>query len=190
MLANRIIFLFSDLPHDEVIQKREAFREYLETSCLEKRVPDPQASPCVQRIDLAGLSDHFRALSERDRALVNLYLDGTAVCLDAGGRSVPRQGLRALPKHRGKSNGAAVVAELAVNWPDELRERCRRESVEFVKEFTAQFAKDHSFGNTWQSSWWVAEMGAAAWILWDRLDPAASRSRGGDGRLSCRYHRR
>jgi hypothetical protein len=35
--SSRIIFLFRDLPHDEVVHKREAFRDYLQTSCLEKR---------------------------------------------------------------------------------------------------------------------------------------------------------
>jgi hypothetical protein len=35
--SNRIIFLYSDLPHDEVVHKRQAFREYLQTSCLQKR---------------------------------------------------------------------------------------------------------------------------------------------------------
>ena len=33
--AQRLIFLYTDLPHDAVVEKRQAFREYLKTSCLE-----------------------------------------------------------------------------------------------------------------------------------------------------------
>jgi hypothetical protein len=172
LLGNHIIFLYSDLPHDEVVHKREAFREYLETSCLEKRVPDPSASPCVQPIDFAGLAARSRALSQRDRALMNLYLDGARrYVLTQEDGAFPAKGTEHYRNIAERAHGAAFLAEIAGDWPDELRERCRRESVEFIKEFTAQFAKDHSFGNTWQSSWWVAEMGAAAWFLWDRLDP-------------------
>jgi hypothetical protein len=173
LLANHIIFLYSDLPHDEVVHKREAFREYLETSCLEKRVPDPPAGPFVRRIDIAGLAARTRALSPRDRALMNLYLEGARrYVLTPEDGAFPAKGSEHFRNLAERAHGAAFLAEIAENWPDELRERCRRESVEFVKEFTAGFAKYHSFGNTWQSSWWVGEMGAAAWFLWDRLDPA------------------
>jgi len=33
--AQRLIFLYTDLPHDAVVEKRQAFRDYLKTSCLE-----------------------------------------------------------------------------------------------------------------------------------------------------------
>jgi hypothetical protein len=36
---NHLVFLFSDLPHDEVVQKRETFRRFLETSFLESTAP-------------------------------------------------------------------------------------------------------------------------------------------------------
>jgi hypothetical protein len=36
---NHLIFLFSDLPHDEVVQKRGTFRHFLETSILEPIAP-------------------------------------------------------------------------------------------------------------------------------------------------------
>jgi len=32
--SNRLIFLFSELPHDDVVDKHRTFREFLETSCL------------------------------------------------------------------------------------------------------------------------------------------------------------
>jgi len=34
---NHLVFLFSELPHDEVMQKRETFRRFLETSMLEEK---------------------------------------------------------------------------------------------------------------------------------------------------------
>jgi hypothetical protein len=36
---NHLIFLFSELPHDEVVQKRETFRLFLETSILNSTAP-------------------------------------------------------------------------------------------------------------------------------------------------------
>jgi hypothetical protein len=34
--SGRLIFLFSDLPHDDTVDKHRTFREFLETSCLQK----------------------------------------------------------------------------------------------------------------------------------------------------------
>jgi hypothetical protein len=34
--ANRLIFIYTDLPHNEVVHQRQEFREYLKTSCLQK----------------------------------------------------------------------------------------------------------------------------------------------------------
>ena len=34
--TNKLVFLYSDLPHDEVVHKRQEFREFLKTSCLGK----------------------------------------------------------------------------------------------------------------------------------------------------------
>jgi hypothetical protein len=34
---NRMLFLFTDLPHDDVIDKRKAFEQFLTTSCLAER---------------------------------------------------------------------------------------------------------------------------------------------------------
>jgi hypothetical protein len=36
---NHLVFLFSELPHDEVVQKRETFRRFLETSSLKPTTP-------------------------------------------------------------------------------------------------------------------------------------------------------
>jgi hypothetical protein len=35
--SNRLIFLYTDLAHNEVVNKRQEFRDYLKTSCLGKR---------------------------------------------------------------------------------------------------------------------------------------------------------
>jgi hypothetical protein len=34
--ANRLIFIYTDLPHNDVVHQRQEFREYLKTSCLQK----------------------------------------------------------------------------------------------------------------------------------------------------------
>ena len=34
--ANKLIFLYTDLPHNDVVNKRQEFREYLQTSCFGK----------------------------------------------------------------------------------------------------------------------------------------------------------
>ena len=35
--TNKLVFLFTDLPHNDVVDKHQTFRGFLETSCLEKR---------------------------------------------------------------------------------------------------------------------------------------------------------
>ena len=35
--ANKLVFIFSDLAHNDVVDKHQTFRDFLETSCLEKR---------------------------------------------------------------------------------------------------------------------------------------------------------
>ena len=34
--ANRLIFIYTDLPHNDVVRQRQEFRDYLKTSCLQK----------------------------------------------------------------------------------------------------------------------------------------------------------
>jgi hypothetical protein len=34
--TNKQVFLFSDLPHNDVVHKRNEFSEFLKTSCFEK----------------------------------------------------------------------------------------------------------------------------------------------------------
>ena len=35
--ANKLIFIYTDLPHNDVVHKRQEFRDYLKTSCLRNR---------------------------------------------------------------------------------------------------------------------------------------------------------
>jgi hypothetical protein len=37
LLTNKIIFLHTDLPHNEVVFRREEFERFLETSCLQSQ---------------------------------------------------------------------------------------------------------------------------------------------------------
>jgi hypothetical protein len=34
--TNKLVFLYTDLPHNEVVHKRQEFCEYLKTSCFGK----------------------------------------------------------------------------------------------------------------------------------------------------------
>lgn len=134
---------------------------------------DPPAAAYVRPINFAGLAVSGRGLPERSKALIKLYSEGARrYVLTQEDGAFPARGSEHFRNIAERGHGAAVLAAVASDWPEELRERCRRESTEFVKEFTAQFGKDRNFGNKWQSSWWVAEMATAAWFLWDRLDPA------------------
>jgi hypothetical protein len=138
-----------------------------------QRKTDPPSKSYVHRIDLGFLAERFRALPDRSQALIRRYLQGAQrYVLTREDGAFPEKGSEHWRNIAERAHGAAVLAAFADRWPDELRERCRRQSVEFVREFVAQFEKDHSLGNNWQSSWWAAEMGTAAWFLWDRLDPA------------------
>lgn len=140
----------------------------------------PPSKSYVQPIDVGFLAERFRALPERSRALVGLYLQGAErYVLTREDGVFPDGGTEHWRNIAERAHGAAVLAAIASPWPDDLRQRCRRQSIEFIKEFVAQFRKDPDFGSKrggsdhgWQSSWWAAEMGTAAWFLWDRLDPS------------------
>ncbi len=141
---------------------------------------DPSSQSYVRPIDFAFLAERFRDLPQRSQALIRLYLQSAErYVLTREDGAFPDKGTEHWRNIAERAHGAAVLAALAGPWPDDLKQRCRRQSAEFVKEFVAQFEKDRDRGDHrgpldygWQSSWWVAEMGTAAWFLWDRLDPA------------------
>ena len=37
--TNQLVFLYTDLPHNDVLAKHKTFREFLNTSCLERMEP-------------------------------------------------------------------------------------------------------------------------------------------------------
>ena len=141
---------------------------------------DPPAASYVRPIDFALLAERFRALPERDQALIRLYLKAAQrYVLTREDGVFPDGGTEHWRNIAERAHGAAVLAALATQWPADLKERCRRQSLAFVQEFVARFNKFPSFGDSdkaracgWQASWWAAEMGTAAWFLWDQLDPA------------------
>lgn len=144
---------------------------------------NPASASYVRPIDVAALAQRFHALPQRDQDRIRLYFDGArryVLTLEDG--VFPDKGTEHWRNIAERAHGAAVLAAIADDWPDDLRNRCRRQSIEFVKEFAAQFREDSSFGDNvtrracgWQASWWVAEMSAAAWFLWDQLDPAVQK---------------
>jgi hypothetical protein len=61
--SHHLIFLFSELPHDEVLQRRETFRHFLESSFLA-----PTGSKSVRNIDIHDAPE-AQALAERARQI-------------------------------------------------------------------------------------------------------------------------
>lgn len=126
----------------------------------------------VKPIDLSVFEKRYRSLPPRDQELIRLYLDGARrYVLTREDGVFPDAGTEHWRNIAERAHGAAVLAAMPSDWPEELKARCRREATEFVVSFTAEFNKHNDFGNPWQCSWWAGEMGIAAWFLWDGLEP-------------------
>jgi hypothetical protein len=139
--------------------------------------PETNAQPSrsyVTPINFKRVTTSIASLPQRDRNLITLYLNGARryVLTEPDG-AFPHRGNEYWRNIAERGHGAAVMAALPSDWPEVLKTRCRTQSVAWVKEFTAQFKAKHDFGNAWQCSWWVGEMGVAAWFVWDQLDPAS-----------------
>jgi hypothetical protein len=149
---------------------------FIASSSAELKTPEGSAQPAsayVKPLDLSILAERFGKLPKRDRELIGLYLKGARrYVLTVSDGAFPNGGTEHWRNIAERAHGAAVLAAMPSDWPAKLRTRCREESAAFVKEFTAQFKNKHDLGNPWQSSWWVGELGMAAWFLWDRLDPS------------------
>lgn len=132
---------------------------------------DTMAGSYVKPLDLALFQTRYSALPSRDRDLIDLYLAKTKPYVltveDGAIPLTPDNYYRNLAE---RAHGAVVLAAVANDWPDDLKQKCRDQSVRFIAEFVAQYKKHPLFNNPWQSSWWVGEMGMAAWFVWDRLD--------------------
>lgn len=136
-------------------------------------VADTSASTCVKPIDFNRLERGYAALPERDRNLVQMYMKGARrYVLTLADGAFPDPGSEYWRNIAERAHGAAVLAAIPSDWPDDLKQKCRRESAQFVIEFAAEFERRHDFGNAWQSAWWAGEMGTAGWFVWDELDPA------------------
>jgi len=132
---------------------------------------DMSAVSYVRPIDFAALEERCRSLPKRDQEMIQLYMDAASrYVLTPEDGVFPNKGTEHWRNIAERAHGAAVLAAIPSEWPDELKERCRRESAGFVKEFVDQFKLKSDMANQWQCSWWVGEMGGAAWFLWDSLD--------------------
>lgn len=133
---------------------------------------DSQSRSYVKPLDFASLQNRFSLLPERDRELIHLYLQAArryVLTVEDGALPLSKDNYyRNLAE---RAHGASVLAAVAGDWPDELKARCRDESVRYLSEFVEQYKKDPLFSYPWQSSWWVGEMGMAAWFVWDYLEP-------------------
>src|ERR1041385_9237267 len=135
---------------------------------------EPPSRSYVTPINFKCLSAGYAVLPRHDCDLIKLYLKGARrLVLTLPDGAFPHRGTEYWRNIAERAHGAAVMAALPSDWPEELKTRCRTQSVAFVKEFSAQFKAKHDFGNPWQCSWWVGEMGVAAWFVWDQLDPAS-----------------
>ncbi|HEV7924454.1 MAG TPA: basic secretory protein-like protein, partial [Verrucomicrobiae bacterium] len=83
--SHHLIFLFSELPHDEVMQERETFRQFLETSFLETT-----GTKSVRSVDVRDAPE-AQALAERARQIGNDVYPQIRALLDDGKSYLPRQ---------------------------------------------------------------------------------------------------
>jgi hypothetical protein len=93
---NHLVFLFSELPHDEVVQKRETFRHFLETSCLA-----PTGTKSVRNVDVKDAPE-AQALADRARQIGDDVYPQILGLLDDGKSELPRQFDIVLREHLGR----------------------------------------------------------------------------------------
>src|SRR5689334_22484118 len=97
----------------------------------------------VRPIDAKVFAQRYRELPNRDRDLIGLYMEGarrTVLTFEDGCNPAP--GNLQWLNIAERAHGAAVLAEMPSDWPDELRERCRTEAAAWVGEFAAEYLKD------------------------------------------------
>jgi hypothetical protein len=101
---HHLVFLFSELPHDEVMQKRESFRRFLDTSFLA-----PTGTKSVRSVDFHDAPE-AQALAERARLIGDDVYPRILALLDDGKSKLPRQFDLVLREHLGRpsnDDGAA-----------------------------------------------------------------------------------
>ncbi len=99
--SHHLIFLFSELPHDEVVQARATFRQFLETSFLE-----PTGTKSVRSVDVRAAPESL-ALAERARQIGNDVYPQIRALLDDGKSDLPRQFDIVMREHLGRPQSDA-----------------------------------------------------------------------------------
>ncbi len=102
---NHLVFLFSELPHDEVVQKRESFRHFLESSFFA-----PTGTKSVRSVDFRDAPE-AEALAERARQIGDAVYPQIRTLLGDGKSELPRQFDLVIREHLGRPNngdGAAL----------------------------------------------------------------------------------
>jgi hypothetical protein len=93
---NHLVFLFSELPHDQVMQKRETFRRFLETSFLA-----PTGTKSVRSVDVRDAPE-AQALAERARQIGDDLYPQIFALLSDGKSELPRQFDIVIREHLGR----------------------------------------------------------------------------------------
>jgi hypothetical protein len=106
---NHLLFLFSELPHDEVMQKRETFRQFLETSCL-----SPTGTKSVRSVDFRDAPE-AQELAERARQMGDDLYPQVRDLLDDRKSEVPRQFDIVLREHLDNASGIACRETVVLN---------------------------------------------------------------------------
>jgi hypothetical protein len=134
--------------------------------------PSTRPASYVQPIDFARLRSRLNSLPPAQRELVDLYAEAARrdVLTQADG-CVPDTDYRTHYRNLAeRAKGAAVLAMIAPSWPEELRQRCRREATAFVREVALHHRAVPNMKYEWQVAFWVGEAAIAGWFLWDDLD--------------------
>jgi len=99
--SHHLVFLFSELPHDQVVQQRETFRHFLETSFLE-----PTGTKSVRSVDVRDAPE-AQALAERARQIGNDMYPQIVALLGDGKSDLPRQFDIVMREHLGRPQSDA-----------------------------------------------------------------------------------
>jgi hypothetical protein len=103
---NHLLFLFSELPHDEVMQKRETFQRFLETSFLA-----PIGPSAVRSVDVRDAPE-AQALAERARQIGDEWYPKIRRLLGDGSLELPRQFDIVVREHLGRPRSAGEGEEV------------------------------------------------------------------------------
>jgi hypothetical protein len=135
------------------------------------RPATPPAS-YVKPIDLQSLRQRLRALPNDERELIRMYLTAAQrEVLKPEDGCYPLTPPVVIPRNLAeRAHGAAVLSSFEGYWPEEMRQRCREQARELVREVAMTHRAKPNFAYEWQASFWAGEAAIAGWFLWDDLD--------------------